>query len=90
MEKLSGLPDFILTGDFNAPRGRATWDTLAAKYKDNIPARYTSSIDPSHRAGESPYVVDGIFTTPEYEARNVELHEGISDHKAVTATVVKV
>jgi hypothetical protein len=84
---LEKLPDFILSGDFNAPRGRATWDMLAAKYKDNIPERYTSSIDPMHRAGELPYVVDGIFSTPKYEVKNVTMHSGISDHKAVTATI---
>ena len=89
-EKLARFPEILLTGDFNAPRGRKTWDSIAAKYKDNIPSHYTSSIDPMHRAGELPLVVDGLFTTPEYEARDVELHKGVSDHKAVTATITKV
>jgi endonuclease/exonuclease/phosphatase family metal-dependent hydrolase len=87
---LEKIPEFVLTGDFNAPRGRETGDTIAAKYKDNIPEHYTSSIDPMHRAGELPYVVDGIFTTPQYLASNVELHLGVSDHKAVTATIAKI
>lgn len=87
---LKGIPEFVLTGDFNAPRGRETWDTLAAKYKDNIPLKYTSSIDPLlHRASPLPYVVDGVFTTPGYAASNVELHTGISDHCAITATISK-
>lgn len=87
---LEPLGEFVFTGDFNAPRGRETWNRLAARYKDNIPARYTSSIDPMHQAGPLPYLVDGIFSTPEYYVENVELHEGISDHKAVTATIQKV
>ena len=78
-----------ICGDFNAPRGRPTWDAIAAKYKDNIPEHYKSSIDAMHRAGALPYLVDGIFTTPGYRADNVELHEGISDHKAITATITK-
>jgi endonuclease/exonuclease/phosphatase family metal-dependent hydrolase len=89
LAKLEKLPDVILTGDFNAPRGRKTWDTLAAKYKDNVPQEYTSSIDPMHRAGPLPYVVDGVFTTPEYSVSNVELHEGVSDHKAISATITR-
>lgn len=87
---LEKIPEFVLTGDFNAPRGRSTWDTIASKYKDNIPAHYVSSIDPMHRAGELPYVVDGVFTTPEYTAEDVALHTGVSDHKAVTATITKI
>jgi len=87
---LEKLGEVVLTGDFNAPRGRGTWNTIAGKYKDNIPLKYTSSIDGAfHRAGNLPYVVDGLFTTPEYVASNVELHSGLSDHMAVTATISK-
>jgi hypothetical protein len=88
---LQNLPEFVLTGDFNAPRGRETWETLAAKYKDNIPATYTTSIDAAlHRAGALPYVVDGLFTTRGYAATEVKLHSGVSDHMAVTASISKV
>lgn len=82
--------EFAILGDFNAPRGRTTWDTIAAKYKDNIPSQYTSSIDPVlHRAAPLPYVVDGLFTTPAYVASQVELISGVSDHCAVVAQITK-
>lgn len=88
---LAQLPEFVLAGDFNAPRGREIWETIASKYKDNIPLTYTSSIDPLlHRASPLPYVVDGVFTTPKYAASSVKLHTGISDHCAVTATIAKI
>jgi endonuclease/exonuclease/phosphatase family metal-dependent hydrolase len=90
LEHLKGIPEFVLSGDFNTPRGREMWDLLAATYKDNIPLKYSSSIDPLlHRAAPIPYVIDGVFTTLGYSASNVELHTGISDHCAVTATISK-
>jgi endonuclease/exonuclease/phosphatase family metal-dependent hydrolase len=85
---LSEEPEFILCGDFNAPRGGETWERIAARYRDTIPQEITSSLDGSlHRAGELPYVVDGIFSTPHYSVTNVERHCGISDHCGFTAMV---
>jgi endonuclease/exonuclease/phosphatase family metal-dependent hydrolase len=95
LEALSGLGEFVLTGDFNAPRifdGRPgeIFAELASKYKDNIPARYTTSIDGSlHRAGSLELMVDGVFSTPAYIVSDVELHTGVSDHCAVTALITK-
>jgi len=86
---LEKMGEFVLCGDFNAPRGEEIWDTIASRYKDNLPAKYTTSIDPMHRAAPLPYVVDGMFTTPGYGATDVELHEGVSDHMAVSATIAK-
>ena len=81
-------PELILCGDFNAPRGRATFSKFASTYRDNIPAHYTTSLDGTlHRAGPLPYMVDGLFTTPHYTAKDVELHTGVSDHCAITATL---
>jgi hypothetical protein len=34
------------------------------------------------------YVVDGLFTTPEYKATDVGLVDGVSDHMAIVATIV--
>lgn len=42
---LDGIPEFVLCGDFNAPRGGEIFAALAKKYADNIPAQYTTSID---------------------------------------------
>jgi endonuclease/exonuclease/phosphatase family metal-dependent hydrolase len=88
LEVLSTEGDFVLAGDFNAPRGREIFTLLSAKYKDNIPSRYSTSLDPDlHRAGKLDLMVDGLFTTPSYIAEGVELHNGVSDHCAITATI---
>jgi endonuclease/exonuclease/phosphatase family metal-dependent hydrolase len=86
---LSEIPEVILCGDFNAPRGMEIFSMLSEKYKDNIPERYTSSLDPKlHTLRNSKmYMVDGLFTTPYYVVTDVKLSEGISDHMAVTAII---
>jgi endonuclease/exonuclease/phosphatase family metal-dependent hydrolase len=88
--------EFVLTGDFNAPRGGEIFAKLAKRYTDNIPAQYETSIDLDlHRNGKTrPHelkdkMVDGLFTTAGYRARDVELHFGVSDHAAVIATISK-
>jgi endonuclease/exonuclease/phosphatase family metal-dependent hydrolase len=93
---LSSFDDFVLCGDLNAPRGGEIFAMLAEKYKDDIPERYTTSIDVNlHRAGKIPSehmdqkMVDGLFSTPEYIVSEVELHIGVSDHMAITATIGK-
>ena len=70
---------------------------LKASDADNIPPQYPTSIDVTlHKRGrERPHefadkMVDGLFTTPGYRARDVELHFGISDHAAVTALIERV
>lgn len=91
---LESLNEFVLTGDFNAPRGGEIFAELAGRYTDNIPQRYETSIDVNlHRAGTThahelnKRMVDGLFTTPKYEASNVELISGISDHMAIAAVI---
>ncbi len=87
---LESLQEFVLTGDFNAPRGRELFSAIAERYHDNVPREYTTSIDGSlHRAGPLPYMVDGLFTTPGYEATNVRLEDGVSDHMAIVARIHK-
>lgn len=88
---LEQYPEIVLCGDMNAPRGRETFDTLAARYTDNIPPEYTTSIDGDlHRAGPIPFMVDGLFTTPAYTATDVALHCGVSDHCAITAQIQRI
>jgi exonuclease III len=85
---LENKKDFVLCGDFNAPRGGEIFATLAQRYKDNIPAYYTTSIDKYlHRAGDLQLVVDGIFSTPDYSIHDVILRDGVSDHQAVVCTI---
>ena len=83
-----GLDPVIFCGDFNAPRGGPVFDRLAQHWSDRIPAVVTTSIDPLlHRAGALEFMVDGLFTTPDFAADDVQLHSGVSDHQAITATL---
>jgi len=85
---LLGERPVVLCGDFNAPRGGEIFSRLAAHWRDNILVRYTSSIDPNlHRAGPLPLMVDAVFSTDHYRVRNVAMHEGVSDHCAITADI---
>jgi endonuclease/exonuclease/phosphatase family metal-dependent hydrolase len=85
LECLDSLDQFVLCGDFNFPRGGDLFATMASRFKDNIPMRYTTSIDPNlHRAGPLQLMIDGVFSTTRYAVWDVELHSGVSDHCAVT------
>lgn len=87
---LNNIPEFILCGDFNAPRGTAIFDKLASKYKDNIPLEVTTTIDKNwHKAGDLRLVVDGLFTTAEYQVETVEVLDNLSDHCAIAAKIRK-
>lgn len=80
--------EFILCGDFNAPRGREIWRELAKRYKDNIPSNVKTTIDPNlHRNGALAIVVDGLFSTKGYEVFDVQVIPGISDHMAIVAKI---
>ncbi len=84
LQYLAQYDDLILVGDFNAPRGKATFQLLADTYTDNIPPEVTSSLDPElHRAGPLPFLVDGVFTSAKYRVEHISFHTGISDHKAI-------
>ncbi len=78
----------VLCGDFNAPRGKEIFSRLSASFIDHVPASYDSSIDPVlHRAPNLRLMVDGMFSTPNYDVSAVTLHQGVSDHRAITALV---
>jgi endonuclease/exonuclease/phosphatase family metal-dependent hydrolase len=88
LQSLDRLGNFIVCGDFNAPRGGEIFTMLAERYKDNINPSYTSSLDPDlHRAGPLPFMVDGLFTTPEYKVTHMHFETGVSDHYAIVATI---
>jgi endonuclease/exonuclease/phosphatase family metal-dependent hydrolase len=93
---LRPLGEIVLCGDMNAPRGQATFGRMAEAYADSIPKEYTMSIDCSiHRNGEkireekALLMVDGLFLSPSYQASDVHLAEGVSDHMAIVATITK-
>jgi endonuclease/exonuclease/phosphatase family metal-dependent hydrolase len=85
---LSDYSDYVLCGDFNAPRG----GEMFAKFTDelllvdHLPASVTTTIDDQfHYAGALELVVDTIFSTKDYQAADVHVLEGISDHKGIVA-----
>ena len=85
---LESAGDLILCGDFNVPRGGELFGMIAAHYKDNVPSHYTTSVDGDlHRRGQLNRMVDGIFSTPAYTVSDVEMISGVSDHKALVATI---
>ena len=87
---LANHPEFVLTGDFNAPRGGEIFAKIAARYTDNISAGITSSLDPNlHRVGYKQLMVDGLFTTLQYQASEVQVVSGVSDHCAIVAKINK-
>lgn len=80
--------EHVLCGDFNAPRGGEVFAQLAQRYRDNIPAEFTTTLDETlHYAGKLELVVDGIFSTPQYVVKNVRQYHGISDHTPISAHV---
>ncbi len=87
---LDEVGDCILCGDFNAPRGREIFDALATRFTDNIPRDVKTTIDQHlHRQPGITFVVDGLFTSPVYTARDVRVVDGVSDHCAIVATITK-
>ena len=85
---LNDFEELILCGDFNAPRGEEIFSKISSRYKDNIPLEYETSLDSNlHRAKGLKLMIDGLFTTPHYQAGNVRLIEGVSDHCAITAKI---
>jgi endonuclease/exonuclease/phosphatase family metal-dependent hydrolase len=85
------LGEQVLSADFNAPRGTEIFSTLSSHFKDNIPPEITTSIDQNlHRRKGIQFMVDGLFTTKTYTAKNVEIRDGVSDHCAIVGEIYAV
>lgn len=86
---LANYPELVLCGDFNAPRGREIFSLFETLFKDNVPAEVTTTIDNDlHYAHKNlQLVVDTIFTTPGYQASNVQILNGVSDHMGIYAEI---
>lgn len=83
-------PDYVLCGDFNAPRGGEMFALFIDQLGlvDHLPPQVTTTIDPKfHYAGALQLAVDTIFSTPEYRVMDVQVLEGISDHKGILGLV---
>lgn len=90
----------VICGDFNIPRGyNPLYDEFTKSYIDTIPQEYTSSLDRNlHRLGKTNnlnvpifdiYMVDYLFSKPEYTVHDIRLQFGTSDHAAIVATISK-
>ncbi len=91
LDAMGKLGEHIACGDFNAPRGKEIFSLINSKYTDNIDPSYTTSLDPDlHKAGPLPFMVDGLFTTPEYKVTHMHFETGVSDHYAIVAEVERV
>lgn len=88
LRQLKPYRPLILCGDFNAPRGKTVFARLATEYKDNIPANFTTSLDPVlHRVKKLELMVDGFFSSPDLPVENVVIIPDVSDHQAVYGEV---
>lgn len=94
--QLSGIiakhSDWVLCGDFNAPRGKKTFSWFTQLFKDNLPAEIQSTIDPvlHIKGAELQLAVDTIFSTPEYQVNNCKMMCGLSDHCGLEAEIARV
>jgi endonuclease/exonuclease/phosphatase family metal-dependent hydrolase len=85
-------PDYVLCGDFNAPRGREMFAKFTDELSliDHLPADITTTIDAQyHYASSLELVVDTIFSTLDYHVTDIQLLAGLSDHKGILAMVEK-
>lgn len=87
--ELDKLGEFVLCGDFNAPRGGPVFSRLARRYQDNIPLDVKTTMDfRLHRVKNlKELVVDGLFSTAGYQVDQVRVMAGLSDHQAVVGTI---
>lgn len=84
-------PDWVLCGDFNAPRGTESFSWFDARLTDNVPADVQTTLDHQlHKAGALNLVVDNVFTTPQYRVLDqLQVVSGVSDHCALLAQIVR-
>lgn len=96
---LKYTPEIVIAGDFNSPRRNKNgvigegeiYSKLTKHFIDRLPPHIKTTIDGKfHRAGFLQLVVDYLFTSPGYEAENVYVVNGVSDHWAVMAQIHKV
>lgn len=80
----------VLGGDFNSPREEEIFKILARLFTDNVPPNVVTTLDRTpDRPNPWDVVIDGLFTTPHYTARNVEVIGGLSDHRGITAQITR-
>lgn len=87
---IDSCDDIIFCADLNSARGLPIYDYFAGILNDNVPKDVTTTIDGAlHRAGHIYLVVDSIFTSNHYDVSDISLIDGVSDHLALLANIVK-
>lgn len=87
---LDTLGEYVLCGDFNAPRGGEMYQVLTTDLKDWVPPEIKSTLDHRwHYAGKLDLVVDYFLSTSGYKVESVEAISNVSDHKALIGEVVR-
>lgn len=87
LELIDTYPSLVLCGDFNAPRGGEIHQKLSQKLRDTVPLDIKSTLDPEKHRCWNPFVVDGIFVTPDLLAHETSVVSGVSDHCALVLDV---
>lgn len=78
----------IFTADLNNTRGEYVYNTVAHELIDIVPYTVVSTIDPKlHRCPDLNLLVDTIMTSPNIRVDEFEIVEGVSDHKALIASL---
>lgn len=87
LKDISKHENLVVTGDFNAPRGRIVFDKISEHLKDNVPSYVSTTIDQNlHRKKGIQFVVDGFFSK-NVSVENVILQDGLSDHISILGEV---
>lgn len=87
---LLSYPHYVLCGDFNSPRGRELFARFTDELSlvDHLPVDVKSTLDPKfHRVPALELAVDTVFSTPDYRITQVEVLDGLSDHKGILARI---
>ena len=89
---LHKFPELVFCGDLNTPRGFEIWDDLAKQYTDSIPLEIETTIDQNlHKSGKDiRLVIDALFTSEHYVAKDVKVVSNTSDHMAVAGEIERV
>ena len=89
LEALNRYEELVFAGDFNIPRDTELYRVLSEHYCDHVPCTYVSSLDPElHRVPGLRYLIDYIWSTNGHVVNNVRMTCGVSDHCALSGTVM--
>ena len=88
---LDSLQPDALCGDFNTPRGKEIFGTLASRFQDTVPAQVKTTVDQNlHRIPGIQLVIDSIFIQKNIRLLSSKVVDSVSDHQAIVAEIQKV